>query len=316
MIQKIEKILAEETAGDPISGLKWTKKTLIKISEQLNEGGIEICPNTVKKLLIQMNYSLKINYKRFESNPKKATPESRQKRDRQFKYIQQVKTDFMNRENAVIISVDSKKKELIGEFYNKGSNWCKKSMDVNAYDFPSDAEGILIPYGIYDLKHNNGFIIGGTSSNTSEFAVNSIEKWVIDQKKKTNIKSILILADGGGSNGSRNKMWKYYLQKKVSEKYNIELTICHYPPGTSKFNPIEHRLFSEISKNWSGQPLKDYETALKFIRTTSTKTGLKIKARLDKREYQTGIKITEEQLEEINIKEHNTFPKWNYTIVP
>lgn len=136
------------------------------------------------------------------------------------------------------------------------------------------------------------------------------------QKKKTNIKSILILADGGGSNGSRNKMWKYYLQKKVSEKYNIELTICHYPPGTSKFNPIEHRLFSEISKNWSGQPLKDYETALKFIRTTSTKTGLKIKARLDKREYQTGIKITEEQLEEINIKEHNTFPKWNYTIVP
>ena len=236
-----------------MSDAKWARTTLSKISELLKELDINVCPNTVKKLLQNMGYSLKINYKRFESDPKKATPISIKERDQQFKYIKQVRKEFNNREDSIVISVDSKKKELIGNFYNKGRAWCKAPPQVNAYDFLTLAEGKFNPYGIYDLKHNCGLVVGGISSDTSEFAVNSIERWLRSQPNKANIKSLLILADGGGSNGSSNKMWKYGIQKKICEKYNIEVSVCHYPPGTSKFNPIEHHMFSELSKNCAGQ---------------------------------------------------------------
>ncbi|GAB3366051.1 ISAzo13 family transposase [Arachidicoccus ginsenosidivorans] len=309
-------MIEEETAGDPMSDAKWTRTTLSKISELLKEQDINVCPNTVKKLLQNMGYSLKINYKRFESDPKKATPISIKERDQQFKYIKQVRKEFNNREDSIVISVDSKKKELIGNFYNKGRTWCKAPAQVNAYDFLTLAEGKFNPYGIYDLKHNRGLVVGGISSDTSEFAVNSIERWLRSQPNKANIKSLLILADGGGSNGSSNKMWKYGIQKKICEKYNIEVTVCHYPPGTSKFNPIEHHMFSELSKNWAGQPLKTYGTALNFIRGTTAKNGLDIKAEIDMRNYETGIKITDQQWAEINLWPHNTIPKLNYTIRP
>lgn len=264
-----------------------------------------------------MGYSLKINYKKIESDPKKSTPESRKKRNQQFIYIDQMRETF-RKQNIPRISVDAKKKELVGNFKNQGAKWCKKSNEVNAYDFRSLASGIFIPYGIYDMDRNNGFVVGGVSYNTAEFAVNSIVKWW--EKELSNIatkqKSLLILADGGGSNGSRNRLWKTCLQKLLCDKYGITVTVCHYPPGTSKYNPIEHRLFSEISKNWAGEPLKDYETILNYICTTKTKTGLKVKASIDETVYEKGIKISDDEMEKINIKYHDVLPKWNYSIFP
>lgn len=264
-----------------------------------------------------MGYSLKINYKKIESNPNKSTPESRKKRDLQFKYIGQIRESFLEQNNPMI-SVDAKKKEPVGNFKNQGAIWCTKPKEVNAYDFLSLASGVFIPYGIYCINSNTGFVVGGISCNTAELAVNTIEKWwnMEAPKMGTGHKSLLILADGGGSNGSRNKLWKLSIQNKLCDKYGIKVTVCHYPPGTSKYNPIEHRLFSEISKNWAGEPLKDYETILNYISTTKTKTGLKVKAMLDETKYDKGIKVSDNELKKINIKYHEVHPQWNYTISP
>jgi len=264
-----------------------------------------------------MGYSLKINYKKIESDPKKSTPESREKRDQQFIYIDQV-CEASQKQNTPRISVDAKKKELVGNFKNQGVKWCINPNEVNAYDFRSMASGVFIPYGIYDMDNNNGFVVGGVSYNTAEFAVNSIVKWWeteisnLDDKQK----SLLILADGGGSNGSRNRLWKICIQKLLCDKYGIAVTVCHYPPGTSKYNPIEHRLFSEISKNWAGEPLLNNETILNYISTTKTKTGLKVIADIDHTVYEKGIKISNDEMSKINIKYHEVLPQWNYTISP
>lgn len=310
-------MLEEDTAGDPITGLKWTRTTLRKISGELKKGGIYVSPNTVRNLLVEMYYSLKINYKKIECDPKKVTPESRQKRNWQFQYISKMRSSFLQQEQA-IISTDTKKRELVGNFKNGGASWCKKPLEVNAYDFKSLSEGVFIPYGIYDIVKNKGFIVGGISYNTSEFAVNAICKWLRSELKnrKVPLKSLLILVDGGGSNGARNKLWKLCIQEKLCNHYEIEVTVCHYPPGTSKFNPIEHRLFSEISKNWSGRPLTSYETILKYIRSTTTTTGLTVKARLDKTAYEKAIQISEKEMNGIKIKNHDVLPQWNYTIYP
>ncbi len=264
-----------------------------------------------------MHYSLKINFKRIESNPKTVTPESSKKRDRQFKYISRVRKSFYKK-GQTIISIDTKKRELIGNFKNNGAVWCKDPLEVNAYDFKSLSEGVLIPYGIYDVTKNSGFIVGGTSYNTSEFAVNAICKWLnfeVRHREET-LDSLLILADGGGSNGSSNKLWKVGIQEKICNPFEISVTVCHYPPGTSKYNPIEHHLFSEISKNWAGRPLITYETAFKYIRSTKTSIGLKVKAWIDKTSYEKGIKISDEELNMIKMAKHNVLPEWNYTIYP
>jgi len=210
-----------------------------------------------------MGYSLKVNYKKIESNPKKSTPESRKKRDQQFIYINQVR-EASCKQNIQSISVDAKKRELVGNFKNQGATWCINPKEVNAYDFKSLASGVFIPYGIYDIDNNKGFVVGGVSYNTAEFSVASIVKWWETESNTvaTKQKSLLILADGGGSNGSQNRLWKICIQKLLCDKYGISVTVCHYPPGTSKFNPIEHRLFSEISKNWAGAPLENNETIL------------------------------------------------------
>ena len=297
--------------------MKWTKTTTQKIADTLAEECIYVSSITIGKLLKDMGYSLKINYKKFESNPKKSTPESREKRNQQFVYIDQMR-EISLKQNTPRISVDAKKKELIGNFKNQGTKWCKKPNEVNAYDFRSLASGIFIPYGIYDMDKNNGFVVGGISYNTAEFAVNSIVKWW--EKELSNMaakqKTLLILADGGGSNGSRNRLWKICLQKLLCDKYGITVTVCHYPPGTSKYNPIEHRLFCEISKNWAGEPLKNYETILNYICTTKTKTGLEVNASIDEAIYEKGIKISDQQLKKINIKYHDILPQWNYSIFP
>lgn len=264
-----------------------------------------------------MGYSLKINYKKIESNPKKTTHESREKRDRQFIYIKQIREIF-RKQNALGISVDAKKRELVGNFKNQGATWCMNPMEVYAYDFKSLASGIFIPYGIYNMDNNNGFVVGGVSYNTAEFAVNSIMKWweIESKNAPARQKILLILADGGGSNGSRNRLWKKCIQELLCDKHGISVTVCHYPPGTSKYNPIEHRLFSEISKNWAGEPLKDNETILNYINTTTTKTGLNVKAILDETVYEKGIKISDKEIKKINIKYHDVLPQWNYTISP
>jgi len=310
-------LLEEDTAGDPITGLKWTRKTTRKISTALGKAGFSVCPTTVRSLLMDMHYSLRINFKKIESNPKKVTPESRKRRNCQFEYISAMRGSFLEAGHT-IISIDAKKREQIGNFKNNGVIWCKKATEVNAYDFKSLSEGVFIPYGVYDITKNKGFIVGGTSYNTGEFAVNAICKWLNFELKHREdpMESLLILADGGGSNSSTNKLWKLCLQEKICDPFEINVTVCHYPPGTSKYNPIEHRLFSEISKNWAGKPLGSYETALKYIRSTKTSTGLTVKAWIDKAEYEKGIKILEDEMEGINIVNHDVLPEWNYTIFP
>ncbi len=214
--------------------------------------------------------------------------------------------------------VDTKKKELVGRFKNPGRVWAQKSDAVNDHDFRSMADGVAIPYGIYDLQSNRGTVYVGTSYDTSQFAVECIEKWWRSegQKRFPGRKHLLVVADTGGSNGATRRAWKHGIQHKLCNEHGLDVTVAHYPPGASKWNPIEHRLFSEISKNWAGRPLDSYETILNFIRTTKTKTGLKVNARLVKKQYPKGIKISDPAMALLNIKKSSSLPKWNYTLRP
>ena len=308
--------MEHDTAGDPITGLKWTKKTTEKIAEEFRCVGIQICANTVGDLLKDMKYSLRVNHKKIEST-RKTDKKSRAERDLQFRYIKHKRTEYM-KDALPSLSIDCKKKESVGNFKNVGEAWCKESKAVNVYDFRSLGLGVGIPYGIYDLLLNFGFVVVGSSYDTPEFAVNSFEKWyqyygLIQYAEKY---KLLIIADGGGSNSSRSKMWKYYLQNTICNRYGLTVTVCHYPPGTSKYNPIEHRFFSQISKNWAGTPLESYETLVNFIKTTTTKTGLRADAVLDQVDYEKGKTVSNNVMNSLNIEYHNTLPKWNYTIRP
>ncbi len=302
-----------ETAGDPVSGLKWTKKTTQKIADELKRFGNNICANTVGRLLKKLKFSLRVNHKKNESNSNVDPKE----RDKQFKYIFQVRKKAA-KNGVPVISVDGKKKELIGDFKNSGRAYCREPENVNVYDFPSDAIGKGVPYGIYDTGANDGFVIVGTNHDTPSFAVDSIEAW---WKTKGNIKysdtsEIVILADGGGSNSSRSRVWKYDLHKKICCKYGIKVTVCHYPPGCSKWNPIEHRLFSAISRNWSGVPLRSYKTMINYINTTKNTKGLAVEAKLVSKPYKLGKQVTNVQMKSLPISWHDEFPKWNYTLSP
>jgi hypothetical protein len=261
-----------ETAGDPISGLKWTRKTTKKISEALKRVDIHVSRNTVGRLLKQMDFRLRVNHK-------KRSTVSSPERDKQFRYISRMRNTFARRGEPVM-SVDSKKRELVGNFKNAGVAWKQEAMATLDHDFPSDAEGVAIPYGLYDTGANRGFVIVGTSRETPAFAVDCHVKWwqMEGQQLYPHAKRILILADGGGGNGSRSRVWRARLQSELCDRYGLEVTVCHYPPGSSKWNAVEHRLFSRISKNWEGEPLDSYEKILKFIRTTKTDTGLKVRA--------------------------------------
>jgi len=307
--------LKYETAGNPINGLKWSRKTTEKIVLQLNTIGISVSPNTVSRLLKQMGYSLKVNQKKLESGMN--NPPDPIKRDEQFRYIADQREQFAKQGNPVI-SVDTKKKELVGNFKNNGSSWQQEPIAVKDHDFPSDAVGKVIPYGIYDTQQNMGTIFLGSSRDTPRFAVESIETWWKSEARKQypNSKDLLILADSGGSNSSRSRVWKYKIQKKLCDQLGVTVKVCHYPPGSSKWNPIEHRLFSEISKNWSGRPLDSYETVLKYIRTTKTTSGLKVKAHFIRKKYETGEKISNKQMKSLLIEKHRTLPDWSYSLSP
>lgn len=307
----IENILEENTAGDPMSALKWTNKSTYAIAKELNSQGKNISEDTAGRIIKQLGYSLQSNIKSKESG-------SSQERDSQFRYInEQVKK--CTKKIIPVISVDTKKKELVGDFKNNGRRWMEKGKAeiVNIYDFESLSDGKAIPYGIYDINKNDGFVNVGVSSDTAEFAVESIKRWWenIGKLNYPNKKELLICADGGGSNGSRNKLWKYCLQKFANEE-KIKITVCHYPPGTSKWNKIEHRMFSFISQNWKGKPLTDYQVIINFIKNTTTKKGLQIFARLDKKEYEKGKKFTDKDMRKIKLLHHQIHPEWNYTISP
>lgn len=316
-----------ETAGDPISGLKWTKKTTEKISKELNNVGISVSAKTVGRLLKNLGFSLKSNVKNISNGGKKLTSEDKVKRDIQFKYIADIRKKFESN-NLPVISADTKKKELIGNFKNPGTRYKKGKDLVNDHDFMSYCVGKSAPYGIYNLHKNEGFVVAGEfkkekntakflSADTPEFAAEAIELWWLKKgMKQYTKKKILILVDAGGSNGHRSKMWKINIQKKLCNKYNLEITICHYPPGASKWNPVEHRLFSEISKNWAGAPLINFETVLKYIKTTKTKTGLAVDAISIDKKYQKGIRATNEEMKSLNLKKHEINETWNYTLFP
>ncbi len=300
-----------------MTGLKWTKKATRKIAKELNSIGIDVSKNTVGMLLKEMDFSLKVNYKKVTNGGKKLTANEKKIRDEQFLYLGGIRHSF-SLEGSPIISVDSKKKELIGNFKNPGRAWSRDGIFVNDHDFPSYAIGKGVPFSIYDVLGNRGTVFLGKSHDTPAFAVDSIEKyWRIEGSNYyPNSGECLILADCGGSNSARSRVWKYNLQTKVCDRYGISITVCHYPPGASKWNPVEHRLHSEITKNWQGDPLDSYEATLKLLRKTKTTTGLTVKAHFVRRHYKLGQKITDRQMKTISLNRHETFPQWNYTINP
>ena len=305
----IENILEENTAGDPMSKLRWTNKSTYTITNELKNQGKNISEDTTGRIIKKLGYSLQANVKSKESG-------SSEERDSQFKYINEIVKVFAKK-NMPIISVDAKKKELVGDFKNNGRKWMKKGKAeiVNVYDFWFLAKGKAIPYGIYDINLNNGFVNVGIDHNTSEFAVESIKQWWnnIGKKNYPNTKELLICADGGGSNASRSRLWKFYLQK-LANKTGLKITVCHFPPGTSKWNKIEHKMFSFISMNWRGKPLTDYEIIINLIEGTTTKKGLKIKAKIDKNIYELKKKVSDKEFEKISFVRHENNPQWNYTI--
>jgi hypothetical protein len=262
-------------------------------------------------LLKAHDYSLRVNAK--EKDPRSQHPD----RDGQFRYIAAQRQEFIASGDP-IISVDTKKKELIGNFKNAGQAWRRTADAVNVHDFLSDSDGRVSPYGIFDVERNAGAVYVGLSSDTPEFAVKAISQWWQDQGRLVYPQAtrLLILADGGGSNGYRPRLWKEQLQSQLSDVMGLSLTVCHYPPGCSKWNPIEHRLFSHISLNWAGQPLRTLETMLSWLRGTTTQTGLKVTADVLAGRFQTGKKVSDAVMKALNVARHTTCPQWNYTIHP
>jgi len=303
-------LLEHDTGGDPMTGLKWSRRTTEKVAVLLADLRIFVSSNTVARLLHQMGYSLRVNHKALATD---SSPD----RNQQFEYISELRTSFQRR-NHPIISVDTKKRELVGNFKNPGARWCQSPILVNDHDFRTDSIGVAIPYGIYDLLANRGSIFLGISHDTARFAARSIATWWSREGlvRYPRTSKLLILADTGGSNSSRTYGWKSEIQKQLCNRLNLTVTIAHYPVGASKWNPVEHRLFSEISKNWAGEPLTTYEKILKFIRTTSTLTGLRVTAYMDRNTYETGLTPTNEERRQLCIRPHDVLPNWNYTIAP
>lgn len=307
----LERIMAENTAGDPMSLLRWTNKSTARIAEELTRVGHPASDETVRRKLLEMDYSLQANRKTLEGS-------SPVERDEQFRYINRLVKQFLRRGDPVL-SVDTKKKERVGNFKNPGRIWRPRGKPpaVNMYDYPRLGAGPAIPYGAYDVGRNQGFVNVGMTHDTAEFAVESLHRWwrLIGRRHYATATAMLLCADGGGSNGFRNRAWKYYVQH-LADQLGLEVTVCHYPPGTSKWNKVEHRLFSYISVNWKGQPLVSYETVINLIGATQTKGGLRVKAALDAGTYELGVKIPDAEMERLNLRPHRTLPQWNYTLRP
>jgi hypothetical protein len=307
----LERLIEPETRGDPESPLRWTCKSTRTLAAQLTRQKHPISHLKVAQLLHKDGYSLQGNRKTEEGN-------QHPDRDAQFHHINtQVKRAMAKR--TPVISVDTKKKELVGNYHNGGQQWrpAKKPRRVQGHDFPQPEVPRAYPYGIYDLERNRGFVNVGTDHDTGAFAVASIGGWWRHEGRRLypDAKDLLITADGGGSNGWRLRLWKLELQK-LADETGLAISVCHFPPGTSKWNKVEHRLFSFITSNWRGEPLRDYETIVKLISRTTTIKGLHVTCRLDRRNYPTGRKVTDEEMKQVNLTRHKFHGEWNYTIQP
>jgi hypothetical protein len=292
-----------------MSRTRFVRRSLSAIAADLEPLGYDLCPTTIGRLLRCRHYSLRVNRKRF-------TGPDHSERDRQFRNIEDWIAIFEEL-GQPIISVGSKKKELIGNFKNAGSGWCLEPEEVNVYDFLSDAECRATPYGIYDLLSGRGHVCVGTSADTPAFAVEAIGAWWSRYgcKRYRGADELLILADGGGSNGHRPKLWKARLQERIADRYGLHVTVCHYPTGASKWNPVEHRLFGPVSINWAGQPLRSLGTMLGWVRGTEV-GGVGVTASLDRTSYPTGVKVSKAEMRRLNLERHEVCPVWNYTLSP
>lgn len=302
--------MRHDTAGDPMTGLRWTRKTTEKVATELQRLGIQVSPRTVARLLKDIGFSLRVNQKKVAAG-------SGPDRNEQFEYIAS-QCERFSQSGQPIISIDTKKKELVGNFKNSGAAWSQHSLEVNDHDFRSTAVGIAIPHGIYEVLSNRGSVFVGTSHDTPEFAVSNINRWwrYTGRKSYPAACQLLILADSGGSNAARSRAWKLFIQQQLCDRLGLSVTVCHYPTGASKWNPIEHRLFSEISKNWAGRPLDSYETVLNYLRTTSTSTGLTVRAYLVAKRYQRGLKVSNKEMASLNLHRHDVQPLRNYSLSP
>lgn len=311
LIDALEYLIDPETRGDPESPLRWTCKSTRNLAKRLLRQKHNVSHTKVAQLLRALGYSL-------QSNRKTQEGEDHPDRDAQFRHINtQVKGALSK--GTPVVSVDTKKKELVGNYANGGEQWFpeKSPVKVKGHDFPHPDVPRAYPYGVYDLGRNTGFVNLGTDHDTGAFAVASIRGWWRHEGRDLYpaAKDLLITADAGGSNGSRLRLWKVELQR-LADETELSITVCHFPPGTSKWNKIEHRLFSFISSNWRGEPLRDYETIVNLISKTTTAKGLKVKCRLDRRKYPTGRKVTDEEMKNINLERHRFHGDWNYTIKP
>ncbi len=303
-------LLRDDTAGDPMGrrGV-WTGKRLRVISRELAQLGLRVCPNTVRRLLAELDYALHAN--------RKSLCSSHPLRDEQFGYLNYQRQEFRQR-GYPIISVDSKKKELVGQFKNKGRVWSQAPILVQDHDFRSQAKSLATPYGIYDLSANRATVVVGTSHDTPDFAVDALCQWWRQdgRRRYPEAPELLILADSGGSNGPQCRAWKWALQQKLADSFGLTVTVCHYPTGASKWNPVEHRVFSEISKHWAGQPLTDLSTMVRLIGETGTQTGLRVKCTLSTRYYPTKVQISDQRIAQLDLLKHTILPQWNYTLFP
>lgn len=288
---------------------KWVRQSLRQIAIALAKRRFRIGPTTVRRLLKKLEYRLFNNCQSLAARH----PD----REKQFRFIRRVKKLFLAA-GLPVISVDTKKKELIGDFKNAGCIWAQAPTAVNVHDFRSDSIGRAVPYGIYDLMHQQGYVYVGTSYDTPEFAAHAIAQWwaAPDRPRFANEDKLLILCDAGGSNSCRYWRWKIEVQQQLADAFGIEVMVCHYPTGASKWNPIEHRLFSEISKNWAGKPLRTFQTMLNYIRDTTTTTGLKVKAFLVERAFEKGVKYDPQERDNLNLQRCRTCPTWNYILKP
>jgi hypothetical protein len=307
----LEKLLGSNTRGDPQSPLRWTCKSGRQLAEELERQGHQVTHPTVIGLLHDMDYSLQANRKIKEGA-------DHPDRNEQFEHISR-KVKAFQRRSQPVISVDAKKKELIGDFKQTGREWCPKGtpVQVRTHDFPDPDLGKAIPYGVYDLTNNEGWVSVGINHDTAEFAVETIRRWWEEMGCQSFPKAteLLITADSGGSNGHRSRLWKFSLQG-LANQIGLKIRVCHFPPGTSKWNKIEHRMFCHITQNWRGQPLVSRSVVVNLIGNTTTRTGLSIRAKLDKKKYATGIKITDKELAAVNLKKDKFHGDWNYSILP
>lgn len=308
-MRALQDLLRDDTAGDPVSGMHWTHRSLRKLCKALKRHGVTLAPQTLARLLRQLGYSLRTcrKLKAGLHDPD---------RNRQFLYLARLRRGFVTR-GWPVISVDTKKKEWIGDFKNPGDCWRAAARAVLDHDFPTWADGRAIPVGIYDLAANDGLIVVGTSHETPTFAGLAIRRWwlTVGRRRYQGHRRLLIEADSGGANDHRKWEWKLALQA-LADEFGLTITMTHFPPGASKWNPIDHRMFSLISANWAGEPLSSYETLLKHVRTTRSSTGFHCRAFLDQHEYPPQRRIGEEERGSIRLKRHRVLPNWNYTITP